>query len=118
MGCTCITISHRPALVAFHDKVLHLDGEGGWSLRDLEHQKEDSSSSEDEKDEKDEKDEEEDAGVDDGSDYRKMASAEVFEGMIKKKKKPKKPSNSKSHEAEQSTQHLGDLIDEHILKQS
>lgn len=32
MGCTCITISHRPALMAFHDVVLHLDGEGGWSL--------------------------------------------------------------------------------------
>ena len=32
MGCTCITISHRPALVAFHDLVLALDGEGGWSV--------------------------------------------------------------------------------------
>lgn len=32
MGCTCVTISHRPALVAFHDIVLALDGEGGWSL--------------------------------------------------------------------------------------
>ncbi len=32
MGCTCITISHRPALMAFHDIVLNLDGEGGWSL--------------------------------------------------------------------------------------
>jgi ABC-type uncharacterized transport system fused permease/ATPase subunit len=32
MGCTCITISHRPALMAFHDIVLSLDGEGGWSL--------------------------------------------------------------------------------------
>jgi hypothetical protein len=32
MGCTCITISHRPALMAFHDLVLSLDGEGGWSL--------------------------------------------------------------------------------------
>ena len=35
MGCTCITISHRPALAAFHDVVLHLDGEGGWTLKDL-----------------------------------------------------------------------------------
>ena len=34
MGCTCVTISHRPALMAFHDIVLHLDGEGGWSLHD------------------------------------------------------------------------------------
>jgi ABC-type uncharacterized transport system fused permease/ATPase subunit len=32
MGCTCVTISHRPALVAFHDLVLALDGEGGWSI--------------------------------------------------------------------------------------
>ncbi len=32
MQCTCITISHRPALMAFHDIVLALDGEGGWSL--------------------------------------------------------------------------------------
>lgn len=32
MGCTCVTISHRPALVAFHDLVLALDGEGGWSM--------------------------------------------------------------------------------------
>ncbi|CAL8461843.1 g1374 [Coccomyxa elongata] len=32
LGCTCVTISHRPALMAFHDIVLALDGEGGWSL--------------------------------------------------------------------------------------
>ena len=32
LGCTCVTISHRPALVAFHDLVLALDGEGGWSI--------------------------------------------------------------------------------------
>lgn len=32
MGTSCITISHRPALVAFHDTVLSLDGEGGWSV--------------------------------------------------------------------------------------
>jgi hypothetical protein len=32
LGCTCVTISHRPALMAFHDLVLALDGEGGWSL--------------------------------------------------------------------------------------
>ena len=32
LGCTCITISHRPALVAFHDLVLALDGDGGWQL--------------------------------------------------------------------------------------
>ncbi|KAE9608019.1 putative fatty-acyl-CoA-transporting ATPase [Lupinus albus] len=32
MGTSCITISHRPALVAFHDVVLALDGEGGWAV--------------------------------------------------------------------------------------
>ncbi|XP_057496579.1 ABC transporter D family member 1-like isoform X2 [Actinidia eriantha] len=39
MGMSCITISHRPALVAFHDVVLSLDGEGGWNV----HKREDSS---------------------------------------------------------------------------
>ncbi|CAL0320367.1 unnamed protein product [Lupinus luteus] len=34
MGTSCITISHRPALVAFHDMVLALDGEGGWVVHD------------------------------------------------------------------------------------
>ncbi|KAG9444196.1 hypothetical protein H6P81_015536 [Aristolochia fimbriata] len=38
MGTSCITISHRPALVAFHDIVLSLDGEGGWSVK---HKRED-----------------------------------------------------------------------------
>ncbi|KAI8014748.1 ABC transporter D family member 1 [Camellia lanceoleosa] len=32
MGPSCITISHRPVLVAFHDVVLSLDGEGGWQV--------------------------------------------------------------------------------------
>ncbi|XP_040937829.1 ABC transporter D family member 1 isoform X7 [Gossypium hirsutum] len=32
MGTSCITISHRPALVAFHDVVLSLNGEGGWTV--------------------------------------------------------------------------------------
>ncbi|KAJ8765454.1 hypothetical protein K2173_014576 [Erythroxylum novogranatense] len=32
MGTSCITISHRPALVAFHDVVLSLNGEGGWRV--------------------------------------------------------------------------------------
>ncbi|XP_062083727.1 ABC transporter D family member 1 [Humulus lupulus] len=40
MGTSCITISHRPALVAFHDVVLSLDGEGGWSVH---YKREDSS---------------------------------------------------------------------------
>ncbi|KAI4317255.1 hypothetical protein L6164_025142 [Bauhinia variegata] len=34
MGTSCITISHRPALVAFHDVVLSLYGEGRWSVHD------------------------------------------------------------------------------------
>ncbi|CAJ1938095.1 unnamed protein product [Sphenostylis stenocarpa] len=42
MGTSCITISHRPALVAFHDVVLSLDGEGGWSV----HRKSEDSSTE------------------------------------------------------------------------
>ncbi|PIA50702.1 hypothetical protein AQUCO_01200132v1 [Aquilegia coerulea] len=40
MGTSCITISHRPALVAFHDMVLSLDGEGGWSVH---HERDESS---------------------------------------------------------------------------
>ncbi|MCO5604122.1 hypothetical protein L7F22_058282 [Adiantum nelumboides] len=32
MGTSCITISHRPALVAFHDIVLSLDGEGSSTV--------------------------------------------------------------------------------------
>ncbi|OVA14380.1 ABC transporter-like [Macleaya cordata] len=40
MGTSCITISHRPALVAFHDIVLSLDGEGGWRVH---HKRDDSS---------------------------------------------------------------------------
>uniref|UniRef100_A0A453F9M2 Uncharacterized protein n=1 Tax=Aegilops tauschii subsp. strangulata TaxID=200361 RepID=A0A453F9M2_AEGTS len=44
---SCITISHRPALVAFHDIVLSLDGEGGWNVQ---HRREDSSFSTEESD--------------------------------------------------------------------
>ncbi|PPS05583.1 hypothetical protein GOBAR_AA15060 [Gossypium barbadense] len=40
MGTSCLTISHRPALVAFHDVVLSLDGEGGWKVH---YKREDSS---------------------------------------------------------------------------
>ena len=32
MATSCITISHCPALVTFHEVVLSLDGEGGWSV--------------------------------------------------------------------------------------
>ncbi len=31
-GATLISISHRPSVSRFHDNVLILDGEGGWSL--------------------------------------------------------------------------------------
>ncbi|XP_042507671.1 ABC transporter D family member 1-like [Macadamia integrifolia] len=40
MGTSCISISHRPALAAFHDMVLSLNGEGGWTVY---HKREDSS---------------------------------------------------------------------------
>eukprot|EP00808_Paulinella_micropora_P006840 g641.t1 len=35
MGITLITISHRPALQEYHNRMLILDGNGGWSLEDL-----------------------------------------------------------------------------------
>eukprot|EP00457_Paulinella_chromatophora_P000498 gb/GEZN01000498.1/.p1 GENE.gb/GEZN01000498.1/~~gb/GEZN01000498.1/.p1 ORF type:complete len:1324 (+),score=253.94 gb/GEZN01000498.1/:41-4012(+) len=35
MGITLITISHRPALQEYHNRMLVLDGNGGWSLVDL-----------------------------------------------------------------------------------
>ncbi|RLN30392.1 ABC transporter D family member 1 [Panicum miliaceum] len=47
MAMSCITISHRPALVAFHDIVLSLDGEGGWNVQ---HRRDDSSFSTEESD--------------------------------------------------------------------
>jgi ABC-type glutathione transport system ATPase component len=34
MGTACISVSHRPALVAIHDVVLSLKGEGGWTFQD------------------------------------------------------------------------------------
>ncbi|EDQ89564.1 uncharacterized protein MONBRDRAFT_8117 [Monosiga brevicollis MX1] len=34
---TCITISHRPALIAFHDLKLELDGTGGYLLERITH---------------------------------------------------------------------------------
>ncbi|EGD77957.1 ATP-binding cassette [Salpingoeca rosetta] len=34
---TCITISHRPALTAFHDLRLELDGKGGYDVQELAH---------------------------------------------------------------------------------
>lgn len=34
---TCITISHRPALIAYHDLKLELDGRGSYSLETISH---------------------------------------------------------------------------------
>eukprot|EP00055_Hartaetosiga_balthica_P012730 m.62706 g.62706 ORF g.62706 m.62706 type:complete len:1271 (+) comp8040_c2_seq2:177-3989(+) len=34
-GITCITISHRPALMMFHDILLELDGDGGYKLEEI-----------------------------------------------------------------------------------
>ena len=32
MGITLLTVSHRQSLFRFHDYLLRLDGEGGWSF--------------------------------------------------------------------------------------
>ena len=32
---TCISVGHRTTLRKYHDKILELDGEGGWTLSDL-----------------------------------------------------------------------------------
>jgi len=122
MGCTCITISHRPALVAFHDKVLHLDGEGGWSLRDLEHSSSSPSSAGEEEEEVSESFADEDDESRSGSseeegpgDYRKMASDKVLEGMtnsMKKAMKEKKRKGSLDHQKAAGSQ----IIDSHYVK--
>jgi ABC-type multidrug transport system ATPase subunit len=36
-GITCITISHRPALMAYHDLKLELDGKGSYTVEDITH---------------------------------------------------------------------------------
>jgi hypothetical protein len=37
LGVTYITISHRPALMAFHDRMLAIgDGKKGWELSDID----------------------------------------------------------------------------------
>mmetsp|Transcript_35427 Transcript_35427/g.99833 ORF Transcript_35427/g.99833 Transcript_35427/m.99833 type:complete len:1301 (+) Transcript_35427:15-3917(+) len=82
MGCTCITISHRPALVAFHDVALHLDGEGGWTLKKLEHA---------------EAPEHGPAGR--GVGDRARQSSEVFDGMLRRSRmaKARLPSEDNLH---------------------
>ena len=42
LGISLITISHRPALQEFHDRILTLDGSGGYTIRNLEHEHTDS----------------------------------------------------------------------------
>lgn len=34
LGITCISVSNRPSLVAFHDRILRLHNDGGWTLPD------------------------------------------------------------------------------------
>lgn len=36
-GCTPISVSHRPALLAYHQQVLEMKGERDWSLQPAEH---------------------------------------------------------------------------------
>ena len=86
MGCTCITISHRPALVAFHDVALHLDGEGGWTLKSLNGDAGPVGAG---------------GGARVGGD-RAQQSTEVFEGMIGK--------SPLQRQASQEDLHLGKLL--------
>ena len=44
LGVTLITISHRPALHEFHDRILVLDGAGGYTVRAISHDQQGSSS--------------------------------------------------------------------------
>lgn len=37
-GVTLLSVSHRPTLRRFHAKALRLDGQGGWSIEDIEPQ--------------------------------------------------------------------------------
>jgi len=38
LGVTLITVSHRPSLWKFHEKVLKFDGNGGFEFREMEPQ--------------------------------------------------------------------------------
>ena len=35
-GITLVSVGHRHSLRQYHDMVLHLDGQGGWSLNSLD----------------------------------------------------------------------------------
>jgi ABC-type uncharacterized transport system fused permease/ATPase subunit len=37
LGITRVSVGHRTTLRQFHDKILELDGEGGWTFVDLPH---------------------------------------------------------------------------------
>lgn len=36
LNITIVSIGHRESLLKFHDQLLHLDGEGGWTLSPIE----------------------------------------------------------------------------------
>ncbi len=39
LGITCVTVSLRPALKPYHDFEFSFDGEGGWTVQQIEHNK-------------------------------------------------------------------------------
>ncbi len=35
LGSTIFTVSHRPQLAQYHDKILRFEGKGKWTVRDV-----------------------------------------------------------------------------------